>query len=111
MAKTRRATAHMGGAGDKVCKKVIKHIEEMDEDDNLEAEEDIENMMIDLKINPDLADEMQDMLYDQLTQHTRKELLADVQMGGLEQSGSLCGRRCRAARRRRPRTYIAPEIG
>ena len=42
--------------------------------------------MIDLKINPDLSDEMQDMLYDQLTQYTKKELLADVQMGGPEQS-------------------------
>ena len=58
----------MEGAGDKVWNKVIKHIGERDEDDNLEAEEDVENMMIDLKINPDLTDEMQDMLYDQLTQ-------------------------------------------
>ena len=76
----------MAGAGDKVWKKVIKHIGEMDEDDNLEAEEDIENMMIDLKIKPDLSDEMQDMLYDQLTQYTKKELLADVQVGGPQQS-------------------------
>ena len=52
----------------------------MDEDDNLEAEEEIN-----LKINPDLSDEMQDMLYDQLTQYTTKELLADVKMGGPEQ--------------------------
>ena len=28
---------------------------------------------------------MQDMLYDQLTQHTKKELAADLQMGGPEQ--------------------------
>ena len=42
--------------------------------------------MIDLNINPDLSDEMQDMLHDQLTQCTTKELLADVQMGGPEQS-------------------------
>ena len=63
-----KLSAHMAGAGDKVWKKVIKHIGEMDEDDNL-------NMMIDLKINPDLSDEMQDMLYDQLTQYTKKELL------------------------------------
>ena len=70
----------------RVRKKVIKYIGEMDEDDNLEAEEDVENMMIDLKINPDLSDEMQDMLYDQLTQYTKKELLADVQVGGPEQS-------------------------
>ena len=51
-----------------------------------EAEEDVENMMIDLKINPDLIDEMQDMLCDQLTQYTKKELLADVQIGGPEKS-------------------------
>ena len=42
-----KLSAHMVGAGDKVRKKVIKHIREMDEDDNLEAEEDVENMMID----------------------------------------------------------------
>ena len=76
----------MAGADEKVWKKVIKHIGEMDEDDNLEAEEDVENMMIDLKINPDFSDEMQDMLYDQLTQYNKKELLADVQMDGPEQS-------------------------
>ena len=47
---------------------------------------DVENMMIDLKINPDISDEMQDMLYDQLSQDTMKELLAHVQMSGREQS-------------------------
>ena len=29
---------------------------------------------------------MQDVLYDRLTQHAKRELLADVQMGGLQQS-------------------------
>ena len=48
-----KLTAQVAGAGDKVWKKVIKHIGEMDEDDNPEAEEDVENMMIHLKINPD----------------------------------------------------------
>ena len=73
-----KLSAHMAGAGGEVWKKVIKHIGE--------AEEDVENMMIDLKINPDLSDEMQDMLQDQLTRYTKKELLADVHMGGPEQS-------------------------
>ena len=50
----------------------------MDEVDNLQAEEDVEKMMIGLKINPDPSDEMQDMLDDQLTKYTKKELLADV---------------------------------
>ena len=72
-----KLSAHMAGAGDNVWKKVNKHNGEMDEDDNFEAEEDVENMMIDLKINPDLTDELQDMLHDQLTQYTKKELLAD----------------------------------
>ena len=85
-----KLSEHAAGASDKVWKKVIKHIGEMDEADNIEAEEDVENIMIDWKINPDLADEMQDMLHDQPTQYTRKELLADVQMGGPERSlGSL----------------------
>ena len=56
----------------------------MDEDESLVAEEDIENLMTDLKIDPD--GEMQDMLYDQLTQYAKKELLADVQIGGPDQS-------------------------
>ena len=34
-----KLSAHMSGAGDKVWKKVIKHIGEMDEDDNFEAKE------------------------------------------------------------------------
>ena len=106
-----KLTAHMAGAGDKVWKKVIKHIGEMDEDDNLEAEEDVENMMIDLKINPDLADEMQDMLCDQLTQYTRRSFLLTFKSVDLNKVWSLCGRRWRTARRRQPRTYIAPEIG
>ena len=63
MAKTRKSSKlgwkssrrTMAGAADKVWKKVIKHIGEMDEDDNLEAEEDFENMMIDPKIKPRLS--------------------------------------------------------
>ena len=50
----------------------------VDEVDNLQAEEDVDKMMIGLKINPDPSDEMQDMLDDQLTKYTKKELLADV---------------------------------
>ena len=104
-----KLSAHMAGAGDKVRKKVIKHIGEIDEDDNLEAEEDVENMMIDLEIDPDLSDEMQDMLYDQLTQYTRKSFLLTywVAPNGV---WSLHGRRWRTARRRRPKTYIALEF-
>ena len=34
-----KLSAHMSEAGDKVWKKVIKHIGEMDEDDNFEAKE------------------------------------------------------------------------
>ena len=68
-----KLSAHMVGTADKVWKKVIKYIAEMDEDDNLSRQrKDIENMMIDSKINPDLTDEMQDMLYEQLTQHQER---------------------------------------
>ena len=58
----------------------------MDEDDNLGAEDDVKNMIIELETQPDLNDEMQDMLHDPLTQNTKKELYADVQVGGLDQS-------------------------
>ena len=66
--------------------------------------EDVENMTIDQKISLDLTDEMQDVLYDQLTQYTKSFLLT-VRWVDLNRVWSLCARRWRTARRRRPRTY------
>ena len=84
-------SSRLAGVGDNVRKKVIKHIGEMDEDDNLEAEEDAEHTMIDLKVNPDLSDEMQDTLCDQLTQYTNRARRSCPRSG----RGSECG--CRFA--------------
>ena len=68
-------SVHMAGAGDKVCEEVLKHIGDMAEDDG-EEEEDIESTTVELNIDPDLICEMQDVQHNQLTQHTKKELLA-----------------------------------
>ena len=70
----------------------------MDEDVNLEAEEDVENMMIDSKINPDLSDEMQDMLYDQPST-PRRSFLLTFGWVDLNRVWGSCGRQWRTARR------------
>ena len=76
-----------GGNGRQVWKDVIiKHIGETDEDGSLEEQDDMESTMIEPKIDPDFIDDVQDILFDQLTLLTKKELLADVQIGGLENS-------------------------
>ena len=80
-----RLTVHMAGAGDKVWKKIIKYVNEMDEEESLENEEEVDDMLEALKVNTDLKDDLQDMLYDQLTQYTKKELLSDIQMAGPSQ--------------------------
>lgn len=53
---------------------------ELDEDDGLEMNEEVEEMLKPVNINPELWEDFQGMLYDQLTQYTKKELLSDVQM-------------------------------
>ena len=80
-----RLIAHMSGAGDKIWKKIIKHIAGLDEDDSLEMDEEVEEMLRAVNVNPELREDLQDMLYDQLTQYTKKELLSDVQMAGPKQ--------------------------
>ena len=42
-------------------------------------------MLIELKISMDLRSDLQDMLYDQMNQHTKQDLLADIQMNGISQ--------------------------
>ena len=76
----------MAIAGDKVWKGIFKHIQELDEGEDLDTEEKVRNMLINLKISPDLGPDLQDMLCDQLNQHAKQELLSDVQMAGPDQS-------------------------
>ena len=86
----------------------------MEEDDNLETEEDFENMMIVLKINPDLSEEMQDMLHDQLTQCTKSFLLTfKWPLQGLEsfRKAMVYGKKKTAQNAHRARNRVArPEI-
>ena len=67
MEKRRRGHLQDEALGAHADDKVIKHIGEMDEDDSLEEEDDIQSMMIELKVDLDLIDEVQGRLYDQFT--------------------------------------------
>ena len=53
----KKLSAHMTGAGDNVWK-FIKHMGKIDEDDNLGAEDDVKNMIIESKVGSDLNEEM-----------------------------------------------------
>ena len=76
----------MGIAGDKVWKQVLRHINDMDDDDDLETANRIGKLLKYLNIKESLAEELQDILYDQLTQYTKAELLSDLQIAGPQQS-------------------------
>lgn len=96
-----RFIAHMSGAGNKIWKKIIRYIADLDEDDDLETDEEIEEMLRAVNVKPELREDLQDMLYDQPTQYTKKELLSDVQMAGPEQCFESL-RRALAYGKRRP---------
>ena len=75
-----RFTAFMANAGDKTWRKIIKKIQTLEKDeDSLENLEDVKKMLKDINVNPDLAEELQESLYDQLLQYTKGELLVEVQ--------------------------------
>jgi len=57
----------------------------MDENEDLDDFVKVSDMLIELKISMDLRSDLQDMLYDQLNQHTKQDLLADIQMNGISQ--------------------------
>ena len=48
--------------------------------------DDVEKMLTNLNIDPNLAEELSETLYDQITQYTKGELLADIQMAGPAES-------------------------
>ena len=77
----------------------------------------MKNMIIELETQPDLNDEMQDMLHDPLTQNTKKELHVDVQVGGLDQNlesmrkAMACGKKKTAENVHRARNRVTlPKI-
>jgi 3-hydroxyacyl-CoA dehydrogenase len=76
-----RFSSFMATAGDKIWRKIIKDLQGRDEEE-LEDMDDVEKMLTDLGIDSDLAEELSETLYDQLTQYAKGELLADIQMAG-----------------------------
>jgi hypothetical protein len=80
---TEKFTGFMSAAGDKIWRQILKELQSKeDDDDELEDIDDVKTMLKDLGIAEDKAEDMCDTLYDQLTQYTKGELLADVQMAG-----------------------------
>ena len=67
----------MANAGDKVWRKILQALQVMGDDgERLEAGVEAG------RSRQQLVEELQDALYDQLTQYTKGELLADVQIAG-----------------------------
>ena len=72
----------MANAGDKKWRKILKTIQTKEKKDNLEDIDEVKKIFKDVGIDEDLAEDMLEILYDQLTQYTTGELLADVRMIG-----------------------------
>ena len=75
-------TTFMANAGDKKWRKILKAIQCRGDTEDLEEMDDVEKLIKDIGFNEDEAEEMLEILYDQLTQYTTGELLADVRMLG-----------------------------
>ena len=92
----------MGNAGDKTWKMILKKIQELDEDENFDDNDKIKRCLESIKVQADVAGDLQDVLYDQLTLHTKDELLADVQIAGPELSFESYRRACAQGLRKTP---------
>ena len=78
-----RFTTYMANAGDKVWRKILKALQVMgDDDDCLDDVNDVKQVLKQVGVGQQLVEELQDALYDQLTQYTKGELLADIQIAG-----------------------------
>ncbi len=71
----------MATAGDKKRPNIIKELQKH-EDEELEDLDDIREMLEKMKIDPDLAEDLLETMYDQLAQYTKGGLFADIQMAG-----------------------------
>ena len=77
-----KLTTYMAAASDRTWKVILKTIQELDSDDSLEEPEQVRRLLAKIKIQPDLEEDLQEALYDQLTQYSKEDLLADIQMAG-----------------------------
>lgn len=67
-------TTFMANAGDKKWRKIMKTIQSRGDSEDLEEMDDVEEMITDIGIDQDEAEELLEILYDQLTQYTTGEL-------------------------------------
>ena len=82
-----RFTTYMANAGDKVWRNILKALQVMvDDDDCLDDVNDVKQVLKQVGVGQHLVEELQDALYDQLTQYTKGELLVDIQIAGLRKS-------------------------
>ena len=89
----------------------------MDENADLDDITKVSTMLIELKISMDLRSDLQDMLYDQLNQYTKGDLLSDIQMNGISQvfesyrKATVYGKKKTAENVHRARNRVArPEV-
>ena len=116
MWKERLAT-YMSSAGDKAWKSIFKFINGMDESEDLGDATKVNAMLIELKIGMDLRSDLHDMLYDQLNQYAKGDLLSDIQMNGISQvfesyrKATVYGKKKTAENVHRARNRVArPEV-
>ena len=79
---TEKFTMYMSNAGDKIWRNILKKIQSLSNDADLEDEKKVNTLLKSIGINPTVAEELQESLYDQLVQYTEGELLSDVQIAG-----------------------------
>ena len=82
-----RFTTYMANAGDKVWRKILKALQVMGDDgESLDDVNDVKQVLKQVGVGQQLVEELEGALYDQLTQYTKGELLADIQIAGLGMS-------------------------
>ena len=79
---TEKFTMYTSNAGDKIWRNILKKIQSLSNDADLEDEKKVNTLLKSIGINPTVAEELQECLYDQLVQYTEGELLSDVQIAG-----------------------------
>ena len=76
-------TTFIANAGDKSWRKILKALQAREGDEYIMDDlADVEALLQDLNIKTELAEDLSETLYDQLTQYTKGELLSDIQMKG-----------------------------
>ena len=76
---TEKFAMYMSNAGDKIWRHILKKIQSLSNDADLEDEKKVNTLLKSIGINPMVA---LLSLYDQLVQYTEGELLSDVQIAG-----------------------------